>query len=620
MPVHPHSGTSVEGMKTRLLLKIVLGAVLWGDGLAAQAQWLTQSITVKPGWSAVYLHVDASDRSVDQVVGDVPGNPITQIWLWQPPIGTRQYLTDPRSPLNGGSLWATWYHPSLGRSNTFNALIPNSAYLVYSPATNNYTWNLKGKPTPPNYVWDLSGLNLIGFPTPASAPPRFDAFWAANPEAASTTVELYQYAGANPGADTPVRVFSMKNTLVQRGDAFWMRATNVNAGFVVNNAYFGPLQLSLPNPTGLDFGDRISQFSLRLRNASASNLTVTLSLLESEAAPGRVTPPPLPQLLVRGELTGTNLTYPCSVLNHSNLTWTLPPQGGPGSDIAVVLGLNRRQMTNLPGTAFAGILKFTGEFSNGLVLSEIHVPVSAQAASTAGLWVGSALVTRVANYLKSYEKDADSNLVLGPDGAYVVTGLNTNLGAVATPYPLRMIVHNDGHRSVLLQRVYYGVRGETNLVVATSESVLDPAHLDTARRITATHLPWTSENTVWPLSGDLTAGGELRTTTPIAVDYADQAANPFLHTYHPDHDNLQPDLKTQWAAGKESYGITRHLTFRINSPEDDFASLTTANRVLSGDYAETITVEGAPGATRTFTVGGTFALTRLTAVPSLTTR
>ena len=585
-------------------------------GRPSEGQWLTQSILVKPGWSAVYLHGDASYQSLDQLVGYDPANPISQIWCWKAPVSTRQYLDSPQSPLNGDTQWATWYRPSLGQSSTFGVLLPNAAYLVYSTASTNYTWRIKGKPTPPSYTWDISGLNLIGFPTPAVSPPPFDAYLAPAASLAGSAVEVYQYTGGTLGATNPARVLALHVTPVTRGQAFWMRASNINSTVVVNNTYFGPLQLELPNTTGVDFGDASSQFNIRLRNTTLSNLTVTLRLLASETPPsGQPFLAGTPPLLVRGALNPSNLTYASSALAvGQSQTWLLRPQGQSGSDIALVLGINRYALTNSPGALYAGILQFT----ESLGFSEVNVPVSAQVASTAGLWVGSARVAQVGGYLKSYQISSNGAPALDANGADVVTGLNTNLGAVPSAYPLRLIIHNDGANSVLLQRVYYGLRQETNLVVATSESVLDLAHLDTARRITATHLPWSAGNPGWPLTGPLALGGRLSTTPPIAVGYDDQAVNPFLHTYHPDHDNLDATFKTQLPQGAESYQITRQISLSITLPGDDFTSLTTANRVLAGNYEETITLGGAAGAARNFNVTGSFTLTRLSPIATLT--
>jgi hypothetical protein len=277
-----------------------------------------------------------------------------------------------------------------------------------------------------------------------------------------------------------------------------------------------------------------------------------------------------------------------------------------------VLGLNRYTMSNSPGALFAGILQFTDSFG----FSEVDVPVSAQTASTAGLWVGSASVSQVRNYLKLYERDNNNAPVVSSNGSYVVTSINTNFGSVVRPYSLRLIVHNDGTNAYLLQRVYYGLDRYTNLVVANAQGALDPTHLDSARRISATHLPWSSANSPWAFSGQFAQGGTL--STSVDLPYDDQVSNPFLHTYHPDHDNLDVTFKTQLAKGYESYEIKRQITLNITPPGSDFTSLTSAAQTLSGTYLETILLSGRPSASRSFDVSGVFALNRLSTIATLT--
>jgi hypothetical protein len=187
---------------------------------------------------------------------------------------------------------------------------------------------------------------------------------------------------------------------------------------------------------------------------------------------------------------------------------------------------------------------------------------------------------------------------------------------VAQPYPLRLIVHNDGTHAFLLQRVYYGLDPYSNVVVATQEKFLDPSHLDLARRISAIHLPWTASNTPWPFNGQLVQGGTLTATPQLAYD--DQTSNPFLHTYHPDHDNLDPTFSTQLPQGYESYQMNRQITLNISSPGNDFTSLTSANQGLVGTYLETITLSGQGGASRAFDVSGIFSLNRISPISTLT--
>lgn len=575
-----------------------------------QAQWLTQSILIKPGWTAVYLHVDASYQTLDNLVGADLNNPISQIWLWIP-ASTAQFVSSPAEPNTPNTQWVTWGRVGLGGNNTLSTLIPNGAYLIYSAANTNYTWRVQGKPAPPQYSWTSTGLNFLGFPTVPNSPPKFDSFLSLATNLSTTTVEIYQYQGGILGTTNPSRLFAFHTTPVTRGQAVWIRSGNQGALY---NNYFGPFQVVLTGSGGVAFGDSSGQSSFRLINVTASNVTVNLRLLASE------TPPPgqspilaVPPLLVRGALNTTNLTYGLTNLPAGGMqTWTLAPSGKSGSDVEVVLGVNRYSMNSSPGTLYAGILQLTDSFG----FTEVDVPVSAQTASTAGLWVGSASVTQVGNYLKIYQRDVNNVPVVSRNGAYVVTGVNTNLGVVARPYPLRIIVHNDGTNSALLQRVYYGLDRYTNIIVATSESFLDPTHLDSARRISATHLPWSAANGPWAFTGQLIQGGTLRTTATLPYD--DQTSNPFLHTYHPDHDNLDPTFKTELAQGYESYGVARQITLNVSPPGNDFSSLTSSGQTISGNYLETIALSGLAGSSRTFNVSGFFSLNRISPISTLT--
>jgi len=580
--------------------------MLFGASYSAQAQWQTQSILIKPGWTAIYLHVDASYQTLDYLVGGDVNNPIQEIWLWTASGSTLQYVTSPQAPMTSSSQWANWERLGTGLPGTLSSLAPNAAYLVHSTAATNYTWHLQGKPVAPSYAWTTTGENFIGFPTAPGNPPAFDTFLSLAPSLESVA-QIYQYTGGALSPINPSQVFALHVTTATRGQAFWIQSPSYF------NNYYGPFTAVIPSVGGVAFSNLTSQFSFHLQNPTSGKVTVTLNLLPSETPPAGQTPiVGVPPLLVRGALVTTNLTYGYTNLTTGNsVSWTLTPHGTTGSDIVVVLGLNRYALTASPGSTYAGILKLTDSFG----YTEVDAPVSAQVASYTGLWVGSAQVSQVANYLKIYQTDLNNNPVVGSNGAYVVTGTNTSLGAVASPFPLRLIVHNDGTTANLLQRVFVGNDVNSNSIVALNESSLDPAQLGAARRISALHLPWSAINSPFPFSGQLAPGGAL--TATATFDYADQSSNPFLHTYHPDHDNLDATFQNQLQVGAESYGIQRQITLSIGPPSDDFASLTQAGQSFTGTYQEMITMTGLNGATRTFNTAGIFGLTRLSPIATL---
>src|SRR5262245_18611353 len=117
---------------------------------AAHAQWITQTNSLRPGWNAVFLHVDASHATLDQLVGNDLANPIQEIWYWHPSLPGGQFIESPELPTGNGSQWSTWTRV-LGANSVLQRLSGNGAYLVKvatnSPAS--YDWRVKGKPVTP---------------------------------------------------------------------------------------------------------------------------------------------------------------------------------------------------------------------------------------------------------------------------------------------------------------------------------------------------------------------------------------------------------------------------------------------------------------------------------------
>jgi hypothetical protein len=595
----------MKSFLTRTLL--ILLCALSGPAWQARAQWLTQGMSLKAGWNAVYLHVDASYTTLESLIGEDPSSPIQEVWQWAPAPSTLQFVDSPQEPSVGGSQWLYW-NRAPGSVNTLSRLTPNAAYLVrVADGTSPFVWTLKGKPTPPNYQWTTTGLNFLGFPTPSSSPPTFDALLNAVPDL-KRVVEIFYYTGGEFGPTNPLKIFALRTQPATRGQAYWIRSGGIF------NRYFGPFEIQLATPSGIDFQEGVAQSRIVIRNLNPRAVDVTLGLVPSETPPpGQTAIVQSPPLLVRGALNTSDLTYPFSTLNGGSKSWTLAPAGQLGSEAEVVLGLNRSAMPGNVGDLYAAVLRFSDSFNH----SQVDIPVSARVGSTAGLWVGDVSVGQVQHYLKSYEKGADGAPLLDASGRYVVTNSNTSLGAVSRSFPLRLIIHNDGAgQAVLLQRVFYGMSRDTNQIVATQEASLDPKQIGAARRISSIHLPWSAANVPWSFTGNLRQGGSLTTTVNMPFD--DQASNPFLHTYHPDHDNLDATFSQKLPAGVESFGVRRQLTLNMTPPSSDFVSLTTGSQALSGDYLETISFLGASGVTRQFQVAGTFKLNRLSPLATLT--
>jgi len=594
-----------------LLLVCLVAATTGGRG---HAHWLTQSFDLRAGWNAVFLHVDASHASIAQHLASYPAASIEEIWLWRPPTSLAQFVQNPQQPTTGGSQWLSWKRLEAGTS-PLQTLIPNAAYLVRVRSDiANYPWQLKGKAAAPRYQWTSSGLNFFGFPTVPAAPPVFEDFLAQSPPDFQQTAEIYRYPGGDLGPGNPLGIVALRATPVRRGEAYWIRAGEVY------NRYYGPFEV-VAGGTGLvSFGDALGSVSLRLRNLTPGRLTVALNLAASEVPPaGQPAITGTPPLLVRGERSLTNLTYGYTRLPVGTpQSWTLAAYGQPGSETEIVLGLDRSVLTGNVGDLLAGLLQFT----DSLGQSRVDIGVSATIGSTAGLWVGGAAVTQVGHYLKTFERGADERPLVTTGGHYIVTGTNTSLGGVPATYPLRLIVHNPASGpAVLFQQIFHGLNAAANPVVASRESSLARSRLAEAHRISAAHLPWSAGNAGWDFNGNLALGVNL--TTRVTNRFDNHSSNPFLHTYHPDHDNLDPRFKKEAVQGSESYTIVRDITLKVTPSGDDFAARTSVGQSLNGAYAETIRLLGLarPGNTvdtREFEVRGIFTLNRISDIPVVT--
>ncbi|MFN0127079.1 MAG: hypothetical protein ACKV19_10400 [Verrucomicrobiales bacterium] len=404
----------------------LIGCALAGT---VQAQWFETTYTLKGGWNAIYLHGDASYAEPDALFPNSgPSSGILEVWRWNARPNQVQFTQSPLIPSSGTQEWNVWKRGLPAQSN-LSLISGQTAYLVRCSGTAATTWNvpLLQRAMPPTATWVRSGANLLGFPTKLiSSPnvyPSFSNYFQSFPAATAAGAKIYKYVGGDLGPANPLQIFSPTVEPLDRNKAYWFEAE------VVGN-FFAPLQISLSQDTGLDFGRTGSVITMLLRNTSSANMTLALAPVASLASPTG-------QDQVTGQVPLTRRTF-----NAATATWTETPVTaasteviGANSTVELTFGINRAAMSSASKALYANLLRLTDSGNN----FDISLPVSARVASLTGLWIGDAAVTNVSSQVQS---TATAKAVL-TDG--VLTGIEIMGGGFGYgSAPLPVIAAPDG--------------------------------------------------------------------------------------------------------------------------------------------------------------------------------
>lgn len=564
------------------------------------AEWRTESFALKQGWNAIYPLVDASHTTLDAMLAAHPD--IQEVWRWQP---ERVDPIQPGNPDNlpTGAEWSVW-KAGMPEETTFDKLYANYGYLVkLVTGAPDQTLQVKGRPVIPEVRWRGDGLHLTGFPVLASGTtPTFSSYLAPTGFALGQA-EILRYtsgpiaAGANPLAVNP------SVSRIARGQAYWIRVEQFSR-------YYGPLVAEVDSGDEVRFGSRSDTTKLVLKNHTNASLTFTLGSAASESAPGG-------QTVVSGQLpllAQVDAEMEFTALGTRTITLAA------GAVVQVRLLPDRTAMTGVVGARFAALLHL--RTTAGVMGQEMFIPATAEVSSPAGLWIGEASITQVGSILRRFQRDAAGNTMKDANGNPLLLedlttpGGATELPAVSRPYVLRLIVHVDSSgQARLLSHIYQGKLAaappEQPIGLALQESALDSSTLDKAVRLSVAHLPL---DTNLPINGLFTPGGSLAGDGDLVTPHT-SAVNPFVHAYHPDHDNLDARYQNPLPAGRESFEIRRQISLDFDNSRPADLPTTWGATLMSGIYQETITGTTKPGSA--LRVRGPFVLHKVSDIPAI---
>lgn len=434
---------------------------------------------------------------------------------------------------------------------------------------------------------------------------------------------------------------------MDRAQAYWFSAEVVGD-------YVSPIEISLSSSDGLAFGKTGSLITMYVKNRTAAPVTLTLTPTASEAAP-------VGQTTVAAAVPLSRSTFNTTTLQpeETPITAAFTEVIAPQTTVELLFGINRGDPSMSGAAEDALLLSFLRVTDSGNLM-DVFLPATAQKSSQSGLWVGDITLTNVSNKVSNKARaTAAASLTTGtvtsvavvagttggfgytsapgvtiappPVGGVTatatatvangsVTGFTiTNPGSgyaiaspkveidppppqtgssVPTPFSMRTLLHvPDTGAAKLLSQVFLGkLAPPTNgYGLCALESLLKQDEKSSAQRLVAAHMPLTL-----PVAGTGSVAGSLEFT--VQIPYNDPT-NPFLHRYHPDHDNKSPrfenltplngkdDYTALLSDGVEAPAITRVCTFTFTASPPPGSSVTSGwgSAVIGGTYSEAIT-------------------------------
>ncbi len=542
-------------------------ALAWVWASPVRGQWITQTIRLNPGWNAVYLDVAPYPSLCDELLA---GLPVETAWKWNRTFSTAQFVNDPSELIKPSPDWLMWRAPETEKSflNTLSGLEANTAYMIHV-ATNAapFDWSFKGRVVVPWSQWYPYSINLMGLTVNSTHPPSIGEFFRPTDEVAAGPYSDAQVFRVKSNG-TVERIRATARYTVEPHVAYWIGANNPAD-------YSGPLDI-VPKG-GLDYGEALQYLELTIQNLF-TNAALTLT-----ARPRASETPPAGQPDLAGAVplsyydttvADTN-TSPWVVLGANGITQSV----GPSQTWTLMLAVRRGDLPPYlpPGTngaAYQSWLEITDSQQTWLA----RVPVTAEEGLVTamrgagdsepatypaqGLWFGGVKLNRVS--------------------APYFTGTNT----VPTPAPFSfaLLVHVDGTgQARLLQHVTLALTavGTTTNLAYILLGEMNPSLPTGARavnRISSAAFPVMDP---LPMTGTVVmANGTLAAS--ITLDPNDPM-NPFLHLYHPLHDNKDAN-GVSYTGAVETLAVTRDITLQFVSSTNQAASRMHA--IWGSDFAE----------------------------------
>ncbi|KPA14403.1 conserved hypothetical protein, membrane or secreted [Candidatus Magnetomorum sp. HK-1] len=301
--------------------------------MAFSGTTVSQTITLKAGWNAIFLEVLPEEPDLDKVFYHTP---ITQVLTFFPKNSSVQFIESPDEIDWKKDTWYRWVPPAGPEAllKNLHALQDNQAYLVFS--TKDYSLTIKGTTGIKGRQWEPDSFNFFGFYVNPVAPPTFAQYFAGS--RGHQNLQVYTLdSGIWKLIEEP------DNVNIESGKAYWVYCEG-------GSKYVGPMEIDLPGTHDyLDYGTLTTEWELKIINRSPDPLSFTITPIPNEQGVETV---PL------SYVSYTNVTT--KIYNYF-MSESLPVVIEPGQSTNFLLAVRR---DDIQGNSVSGLIKIADDLGN----------------------------------------------------------------------------------------------------------------------------------------------------------------------------------------------------------------------------------------------------------------
>lgn len=571
-----------------LLLRALAALLMFVSG-AATAATSEQTFVLEPGWNAIHVQVQPESDDIATVFA---GLPIASVWRWRPNVAGAQYVRDPSEGLENLAGWFAWFpqpRPDAFLTNLFR-IEGGTSYLVRLEGTQSRQVTLRGRPVFRPRAWQVNGFTLTGLPVAAQGAPSFAEFFQPSPEHAGQPIYTL---GSNGRWQL---VTSPSTTIVQPGRAYWIYTRG-------KSNYQGPMHVVLDQGESLEYSAALQEITVILRNYSRGTGSFQVERIGGENLPllyrnedpetGEIAWPQLRDRLFLDAPSNADIFLTLAIdrarFEDSRMEQVLAISDERGTRMELFAGGNTIQPF-VEARAKRGIAKAAEDGYAGLWVGEIFVDKvsEAQQAGTTPMPTVREFTQRVMMHVDTAGRTRllKDVIQMWEEGTVRPSAIDPSLNEVDQPG--RYVLLTDKN----LLGLYSGASMRDGKTVGLRYSTV----------------AYDFEGEELEMEGDF--GGNRSVQVAVVIE-PDLPTNPFLHRYHPDHNNLDEQFLNY---REEAYRVVRDMQFTFSAePPEGSSGLGWGDTRVGGTFRESIV-----GLHRNpIFISGRFQLRRVSAVAVL---